>query len=50
MADHRLMVGLLAAREYDALTDLVTAHLTRTEHALREGYLALRAARDGDEP
>jgi DNA-binding GntR family transcriptional regulator len=47
MDDHREMVDLLAARDADGLAELVTAHLTRTEQALREGYLALRSSRDG---
>ena len=49
MRDHREMAELFAAREADLLAELVSQHLTRTELTLREGYLALRAARDEHE-
>ena len=46
MRDHRRMVDLFAARDREALGALLEQHLNRTEVALREGYLALRAARE----
>lgn len=48
MRDHRLMVELFEAKDGDALAELVERHLTRTELVLREGYLSLRASREGD--
>ena len=35
------------AAEADLLAELVARHLNRTEETLREGYLAMRAERQG---
>ena len=46
MRDHRRMVELYVQRDGQGLAELLRQHLNRTELVLREGYLALRAARE----
>jgi DNA-binding GntR family transcriptional regulator len=47
MREHEQMVELYEARDAGELAELLERHLDRTELVLREGYLALRAERDG---
>ncbi|MEX2421331.1 MAG: FCD domain-containing protein, partial [Actinomycetota bacterium] len=49
MREHRRMAELVDARDAEALAELLHHHLNRTELVLREGYLALRAAREQPE-
>jgi hypothetical protein len=43
------MAELVDVRDAEALAELLHHHLNRTELVLREGYLALRAAREQPE-
>lgn len=47
MREHERMVELFEERDGSSLAELLRQHLNRTELVLREGYLALRASRDG---